>query len=314
MQSFMAMQRDPVSPAPAQNQSVATPGLADPQQSYRDSFAMLQHYKAQQQAATLRRSSGSVSLSRMRALEKLFVNASQNVAPVAPPIAPPDTSILDLRAQQVPAPHVPAPRIIMTNSSVDSRSQHRHRTYTRERSASQGASYAEGSFAEGLDDMSLPSMSIGEISDFTSMGGGESCTRSKRSVGGTIVETSERSSCSMSTDGPANSGNHPSARQPAGVSNEILSQERRLEHDRLVSFTARPNEVAHAPLQQHQGFRASQSHGSSNHSVSSAGSKHSAAQKKQRRSLSSYYRELKTSHEPSDRPLAVDNNDHVINR
>eukprot|EP00584_Thalassiosira_punctigera_P024052 CAMPEP_0172560140 /NCGR_PEP_ID=MMETSP1067-20121228/87282_1 /TAXON_ID=265564 ORGANISM="Thalassiosira punctigera, Strain Tpunct2005C2" /NCGR_SAMPLE_ID=MMETSP1067 /ASSEMBLY_ACC=CAM_ASM_000444 /LENGTH=160 /DNA_ID=CAMNT_0013349881 /DNA_START=51 /DNA_END=529 /DNA_ORIENTATION=+ len=44
------------------------------------------------------------------------------------------------------------------------------------------------SLIEGLEDMSLPSMSIGEISDFSAQGASQ--TRSKRSVGGMVVAES----------------------------------------------------------------------------------------------------------------------------
>mmetsp|Transcript_19513 Transcript_19513/g.42389 ORF Transcript_19513/g.42389 Transcript_19513/m.42389 type:complete len:320 (+) Transcript_19513:2-961(+) len=222
-------------------------------------------------------SSPSFSVARMNALEKIFVNASRN----------------------------------MTSSSGDSRSQ----TFTREHSKE---TVVGGSFAEGLEDMSLPSMSIGEISDFTPAG--DSLSRSKRSgMDDSVIDSGIR---------------HALRQEGTSAGTGILSHERNRGYDvnRNVSLLGsehrnRPNAAAAAPqhnmryahaMQQQQTYHPSHYVHSRNSDQSilsqSSGSKHSTAQKKQRRSLSSYYRDLRAADAavavaPGDCPSTMDSND-----
>jgi len=95
------------------------------------------------------------------------------------------------------------------------------------------------SFIDGLEDMSLPSMSVGDISDFSAMER-VSVSRSKRSVGGTIIEGGQRefSIAEVPARGSFNYRGMKSQENTLGISDGLsrASVDREYDVNRHVSF------------------------------------------------------------------------------
>jgi len=256
----------------------------------------------------------SVSDSQMKTLESIFASTSQSHS------MPHVRCSVDSRMQHNPQVRSSDSRRGSVDSrriSVDSRAQHNPHAAARQSSEP---------FIDGLEDMSLPSMSIGEISDFSAQGA--SLSRSKRSVGGTIVGDG------IIEDYPVSDAvDHAVRPQDVTGSHFLLSQlmatEREYTADRHVTFLGRASSsprhespVAMAPPMPSnnadlQIMMAQQAHAAarlnatnpprrteSSDSVTSrrtesSDSVTSAAQKKQRRSLSNYYREVRAAHDQS---------------
>jgi len=244
----------------------------------------------------------SVSDSQIKALESIFASTSQShsLSQVR--------SSVDSRTQHNPQVRSSDSRrasVDLRRASVDSRTQHNPHAAPRQCSEP---------FIDGLEDMSLPSMSIGEISDFSAQG---ALSRSKRSVGGTIVGDD------IIEDYPVSDAvDHAVRPQDVTGSHFLLSQlmatEREYTADRHVSFLGRVSSsprhgspVAMAsPLSSNnanlQIMMAQQAHAAARLNATnpptrteSSDSVTSAAQKKQRRSLSNYYREVRAVHDQS---------------
>lgn len=204
-----------------------------------------------------------------------------------------------------------------------------------------GSSGKSNDSFDGLEDMSLPSMSIGDISDFTSIQGqslmGQSlpglslslASRSRHSIGGGDMAIAEGTERDSSMDGSNNNNNNMNT--AGGGDRSVKSYDS--EEDRLkarireleyaIALERRPDTTSAASsflggsdreynANRHVSFMGNGENGGNNNllhhaageEISSGGDKFStASQKKKRQSLSSYYRELKAANAP---PSAMD--------